>query len=144
MRVVQTLRSSSTPCQESELAKPVLGFPRQLCALPATADLLVARVVANEVARTEIAESLLDLGASVHYERSVASDRLAERAGRGQQESPACAAGFRLDEVAVAEDDQRWSHGRRVIGSEADLSLIHVREGRVPARYRVAERRARR
>src|SRR5262245_8387953 len=100
MRVVATLRSSSTPCQESELATPGCGFPRLPPHRPLRAPLLVARIVANEMASAEIAEGLLDLGASIHHERSVTSDRLAERARRGEQESPAGAAGFRLDQIA--------------------------------------------
>src|SRR5213078_3811205 len=46
------------------------------------------RVVANEPSRAKILQRLLDLRARVHHERTVAGDRLAQRARR-REEKPA-------------------------------------------------------
>src|SRR5438046_4541897 len=94
----------------------------------------------DEVTRAEILERLLDLRARVHHERTVARDRLSQRARGGEQETAAGGAGGRFDHVTIAEHD-KCGRAHDLL-AEARLAVIHVGECGVAARHRLAKRRA--
>ena len=99
----------------------------------------VARLVADEVPAPQVLERLLDLRAGIHHEWSMPGDRLSQRPGRREEEPAAARSRRCLDHVAVSEDHQGRRAREGALGTEADLTVVHVGERGVPARHALAE-----
>src|SRR5207244_8326761 len=132
LRHLPTANFVGTPPWRVAPSRPPRSFFRSV--------LRVARLFADESSRAKILQRLLDLRARVHHERTVAGDRLAQRARRREEKPAAGGSGGRFDHVAIAEHDER---GRvHDLLAEAHLAVIHVGERRVAARDGLAERGA--
>src|SRR6266498_4379105 len=68
---------------------------------------------------------LLDLGAGVHHERTIARDGLVEGPRGGEQEASTSAAGRGLDDFAVAKENQRRGRDGLPLRTEEHLSVVH-------------------
>src|SRR5437773_2105381 len=95
----------------------------------------VARLVADEVPAPQVLERLLDLRAGIHHEGSMPGDRLSQRPGRREEEPAALRSRRCLDQVAVSEDHQGRRTRARALGTEADLTVVHIGERSVPSRH---------
>lgn len=83
-----------------------------------------------------VREGLLDLLFRAHHERAAAGDRLAERAGGGDEDAGALAARADLEPRSGVEDGDviRGHSGRTALGPHLDLARGDVDEGVVIAR----------